>query len=103
MLSADCLGLFYVILHDELHAIRPVAKFVVIKIVVILMWDQQVLVAALEKSPYMKEADDGLIKRGWTSTEVGFCIINFLCIIEVGLFFFFMKGILAACSLACRV
>ena len=78
-----CLGLFYVILHDELAAIRPVAKFVVIKIVVILMWDQQVLVAALEKSSYMKEADDGLVKRGWTSTEVGFCIINFLCIIEM--------------------
>jgi hypothetical protein len=78
-----CLGLFYVILHDELHAIRPVAKFIVIKIVVILMWDQQVLVAALEKSSAMKEADDGLIKRGWTSTEVGFCVINFLCIIEV--------------------
>ena len=52
-----CLGLFYVILHDELAAIRPVAKFVVIKIVVILMWDQQVLVAALEKDKGSLEAE----------------------------------------------
>ena len=35
--------MFYLILHDELAAIRPVFKFSMIKIVVILMWDQQVL------------------------------------------------------------
>jgi hypothetical protein len=78
-----CLGMFYLVLHDELGAIRPVFKFSMIKIVVILMWDQQVMVAALEKSPMMKEADDGLIKRGWTSSEVGFCIQNFLCLFEM--------------------
>ena len=37
----------------------------------------------LEQMPEMKEADDGLIKRGWTSKEVGSCIQNFLCIIEM--------------------
>ena len=31
----------------------------------------------------MKEADDGLIKRGWTTAEVGFCIQNFLCLVEM--------------------
>jgi hypothetical protein len=78
-----CLGLFYLVMHDELAAIRPVFKFSMIKIVVILMWDQQILVAYLEKSTTMKEADDALIKRGWTSSEVGFCIQNFLCLIEM--------------------
>ena len=78
-----CLGLFYLVMHGELAAIRPVFKFSMIKVVVILMWDQQVLVAYLEKSTTMKEADDGLIKRGWTSTEVGFCIQNFLCLLEM--------------------
>lgn len=78
-----CLGMFYLVLHDELGAIRPVFKFSMIKIVVILMWDQQVLVASLEKSSMMKEADDGLIKRGWTSSEIGFCIQNFLCLFEM--------------------
>ena len=41
------------------------------------------LVAYLEKSATMKEADDALIKRGWTSSEVGFCIQNFLCLLEM--------------------
>mmetsp|Transcript_53291 Transcript_53291/g.121465 ORF Transcript_53291/g.121465 Transcript_53291/m.121465 type:complete len:479 (-) Transcript_53291:341-1777(-) len=78
-----CLGLFYLILHDELSAIKPVFKFSMIKIVVILMWDQQVAMGILEKSSLMKEADDSLIKRGWTPSEVGLCINNFLVLIEM--------------------
>ena len=31
----------------------------------------------------MKEADDSLIKRGWTPSEVGLCINNFLVLIEM--------------------
>jgi hypothetical protein len=62
---------------------RPVLKFSVIKLVVLVMWWQGVFVNILEQQPAMKEADDGLLKRGWTSKEVGFCIQNFLCIIEM--------------------
>lgn len=62
---------------------RPVLKFSVIKLVVLVMWWQGVFVNVLEQQPAMKEADDGLLKRGWTSKEVGFCIQNFLCIIEM--------------------
>ena len=78
-----CLGLFYVILHDELSAINPVLKFSVIKCVVLFMWWQGVLVNVLESTSEMKEADDGLLKRGWTSKDVGYCINNFLCIVEM--------------------
>jgi hypothetical protein len=42
-----------------------------------------VLVNVLEQSEGMKAADDGLLQRGWTTKEVGFCIQNFLCIIEM--------------------
>lgn len=78
-----CLGLFYFTLHDELEDMRPVLKFSVIKLVVLFMWWQGVFVNLLEQSEGMKAADDGLLQRGWTTKEVGFCIQNFLCIIEM--------------------
>ncbi len=31
----------------------------------------------------MKNAEHGLVKTGWTTKEVGFCLQNFLCIIEM--------------------
>jgi hypothetical protein len=65
-----CLGLVYVCLHDELKGMKPLLKFSAIKLVVLFMWWQGVLVNVLEQSPQMKDADDGLLKRGWTSKEV---------------------------------
>ena len=58
------LGMFYVVLHDELSAINPILKFSVIKCVVLFMWWQGVLVNVLESTSEMKQADDGLLKRG---------------------------------------
>lgn len=46
-------------------------------------WWQGVFVNLLEQSEGMKAADDGLLQRGWTTKEVGFCIQNFLCIVEM--------------------
>jgi len=43
---------------------------------------QGVFVNVLEQSPQMKEADDGLLKQGWTSKEVRVSrlLSAFLCI-----------------------
>ena len=38
------------------------------------MWWQGVFVNMLEQAPLMKEADEGLLKRGWTTMQVDFIL-----------------------------